>query len=340
MMEAVQRNRSWRVRRRAGVLCAAANALLIALYPVTGSAQTTGFSVPPAAWGALALVLILLGALGFVIFVLLQREKEAQRQRGPQRRVQKRMPENPAWRDSGKGRRSRDPTDLRPMDEDLPPITLLTGATWAEKTQKEELPSQASLIAGAPETPTNVYKTGYNPFFRHNTTENIEVAEVADLVQQAELMLTLANYPAAISMLTRHIRDTEKPAPKAWLMLFDLYARTNREEQYANLAKGFRIQFNAEVPSWNAQKGEAARDLELYPQVMERVCKAWFTSGARALLESLLYDDRGGARAGFALPAYFDLIFLLDMLDSVAVVAREDTERRAIEAKLQINPLI
>lgn len=315
--------------------------LLTAAYPATGMAQTTGFRVPPAAWGAIALVFVLLGALGFVIYVLLRREKEAQRQRSPQRRAQKRMPENPVWRDTGKGRRGRDSTDVRQVEDDLPPITLLTGATWAEKKQKEELPSQASLIAGAPsEASDNVYKTGYNPFFRHNTAENIEVAEVADLVQQAELMLTLDNYPAAISMLTRHIRDTEKPAPKAWLMLFDLYAKTNREEQYANLAKGFRIQFNAEVPSWNAQKGEAARDLEQYPQVMERVCKAWHTSGARALLESLLYDDRGGARAGFALPAYFDLIFLLDMLDAVAIVAREDVERRAIEVKLQINPLI
>jgi hypothetical protein len=309
--------------------------------PRTALSGTAGFTVPAAAWGALALVLVLLGALGFVIYALVKREQEAQRQRRPQRRAQRRMPENPAWRDTGKGRRARDPTDMRPVDDDLPPITLLTGATWAEKNQQKDLPSQASLIAGAPPEAAgaNIYKTGYNPFFRHNTAESIEVAEVADLVQQAELMMTLENYPAAISMLTRHIRDTEKPAPKAWLMLFDLYAKTNREEQYANLAKGFRIQFNAEVPSWNAQKGEAARDLEQYPQVMERVCKAWMTSAARPLLESLLYDDRGGARAGFALPAYFDLIFLLDMLDALAAVAKEEVERRAIEAKLQINPL-
>jgi hypothetical protein len=298
-------------------------------------------ALPMVAWIAIGgFVLIILALIGMVVAIW---RKEAANRRPPpaKKRSRTSKPDNPAWRETGKGRRSRDPTDVKLPDDDLPPITVMTGAVWADKEQA--IPRQSSLIATAPapaDDASNVYKTGYNPFFRHAGTDQIQVEEVADLVEQAELMITLANYPAAISMLTRHIRDTETPSPKAWLMLFDLYVKTEREDQYTNLAKGFRIQFNADVPSWSQQKTEPTRNLEDYPRVMDRICGAWGGKDIKPLLTSLLFDDRGGSRAGFKLEAYADLLLLLDVVEALVSIEVEIAERREIERKLQSKPLV
>jgi len=145
---------------------------------------------------------------------------------------------------------------------------------------------------------------------------------------------TLGDYGAAIAILTRHIRETEKPAPKAWLMLFDLFAKTERQDQYENLAKGFRILFNAEIPSWSSQKTEASKTLEEYPQVMEKAQRLWGLPSCKSFLDSLLVDDRGGARKGFMLPAYTDILFLLDIIDVEELMAREGREQRDIMMKI------
>ncbi len=317
-------------------------AVTIASLSISSAAQAQALGkLPPVLWVAIggAVVLFIL----LIAFIVAMLKKEATPKAPPtRRRSSSNSPENKVWRDTGKGRRARDATDVRVVDDDLPPITVMTGAVWADPDQPQAVPRQSSLIAAgvAQDTDSNVYKTGYNPFFRQNATEHIQVEEVADLVQQAELMLTLANYPAAISMLTRHIRDTESPSPKAWLMLFDLYIKTEREDQYTNLAKGFRIQFNADVPSWNTQKTEPTRNLEDYPRVMERICSAWNSKDIAALLNSLLFDDRGGSRAGFKLEAYADLIMLQDVIQLQGTIEREIEERREIDMKLQSKPLV
>jgi len=237
-----------------------------------------------------------------------------------------------AWEGADAARAAR---GARPRYDDELPALELGDTQWRELSERAQ--TQSNLVANtiSPGAP-GVYKTGFNPFFRSAETD-IEVEEVADLVQQATLMCTLANYPEAISMLTRHIRETEKPAPKAWLMLFDLYAKTARMDQYANLAQGFRILFNAEVPSWNRQLTEASKSLEAYPQVMTKVQRLWGLPSCRAFLESLLYDDRGGNRQGFMLTAYSDIIFLLEVIDAQAALNREQEERQRIEQKLSVN---
>jgi hypothetical protein len=213
---------------------------------------------------------------------------------------------------------------------------------WAVGDEKA-VSSQSNMIAKSkpkPSTDSGVYKTGYNPFFQSSVSQEIEVVEVADVMQQVELLTTLRNYDEAINLLTRHIRETEKPAPQAWLMLFELFVKTERREQYNNLAKGFRILFNAQVPSWDEQASGVAKTLEDYMRVFEKVQRLWGMPTCRAFLESLLYDDRGGNRQGFMLAAYADIIFLLDLIDTADTLAQEDEERRQIELKMSQNPLV
>ncbi|MGA2550070.1 MAG: hypothetical protein ABSF50_07960 [Burkholderiaceae bacterium] len=239
-----------------------------------------------------------------------------------------------AWEGADSARGARDAPRARVMDSDLPPLAMNTTDWGAGNTHDPS--SQSSLIASklsASDPGAGVYRTGFNPFYK--STSHIQVEEVADLVQQAELMTTLENYPVAISMLTRHIRETEKPVPKAWLMLFDLYLKTGRRDQYDNLAKGFRALFNARVPSWDKQVAEETRGLESYTAVMGKLQRLWGLPSCRDFLESLLYDDRGGAREGFTLAAYSEILFLIETIQTSELLAQEEEERRQIELKLQ-----
>ena len=245
-----------------------------------------------------------------------------------------------AWvgADVARGARELDVPPTHWADDDLPPITMVDGR-WVEKSDGRP-PRQADLVAGASagqaeadsENP-GVYRTGINPFF-NSTSQGIEVEEVANIETQAELMAHLGEYDTAVGLLTRHIRDTERPAPKAWLMLFDLYTKTGREEQYKNLGKGFRILFNADVPPWEEQRAGVQRDLEQYPRVVEKVQRLWGMPTCKAFLESLIYDDRGGDRQGFMLAAYDDIIFLLDIIEAFDHIMAAEEDRRLIESKL------
>ena len=218
-------------------------------------------------------------------------------------------------------------------DLDLPSITVAT-THWPE-IDRLKIPSQAGWIAGTQSTlgansgqTESVYRTGYNPFYRPD--ERIEVEEVADVVTQAELLTHLGETKQAILLLSRHIREHEKPAPKAWLMLFELYVKTGRETHYKSLGDGFRVLFNAEVPPWSANPDALSKDLEQYPLVMEKVQQLWGIPTCRGFLDSLLHDDRGGSRQGFMFPAYVDILFLIETIDLLDVMKSDTLGRRPV----------
>lgn len=180
------------------------------------------------------------------------------------------------------------------------------------------------------------YRTGTNPYFLGNDVldAQIDVEEVADVMTQAELLVQLGDPKEAMGLLSRHIRETEKPGPQVWLMLLDLYQSTGREAQYNALADGFRALFNAAVPPWATQARKAERTLEDYPQVMKTLLAAWPSAECRGYLERLLNDDRGGSRQGFSLTAYREILLLVDVLDTGKAIEAELADRREIDRKL------
>jgi len=145
-----------------------------------------------------------------------------------------------------------------------------------------------------------------------------------DPVVLAETLTEMGSYEPAIALLTSHIRDTERPAPAAWLILFDLYARTQRFRQYTALAEGFHALFNAAAPSWEALRTEQHKQLEDYPQLIGKVQRLWGLPTCRSFLESLLYDDRGGVRQGFMINAYRDILLLIEVIDGLAEMKIEE----------------
>ena len=151
--------------------------------------------------GIAAGILLVLLFLG-VVFLILRRESARSSSRKSERVAAPRRARSvpSAWEGADVARGARDTPKPRPaVETDLPPITMNT-TDWGVGTV-EPVMTQSSLIAApaAPQDADGVYRTGFNPFYK--STSHIQVEEVADLVQQAELMVTLENIPVAISML-------------------------------------------------------------------------------------------------------------------------------------------
>ena len=233
----------------------------------------------------------------------------------------------------GRARVARRDADLPAIDHQAtqwPPIDMQSTAGLGV------LPPDA--LGKAPVAPPSPYRTGFNPYYHVGRPENpIEVEEIADTLTQAELLVQLGDPKEAMSLLARHIRDTEKPGPGVWLMLLGLYQTTGREAQYNALADGFRTLFNAAVPPWATSPDVAARDLESYPQVMKRLRDTWPRRECRTFLEGLLTDDRGGSRQGFTLAAYRELLFLVEILEALEQQVEEARDRIEIDRKLGID---
>ena len=81
-------------------------------------------------------------------------------------------------------------------------------------------------------------------------------------------------YDEAIEILIVKIGETES-LPTAWLMLFDLYARTEKRQQYEALAAGFHAQFNAITPNWEDLKTEGLKRIDDYPVVLNKITHSW-----------------------------------------------------------------
>ncbi len=190
-------------------------------------------------------------------------------------------------------------------------------------------------LGKSPAAANSLYRTSFNPYFqRESPAASMDVVEVADALLQAELLVQLGDPKQAMTLLSQHIRETEKPGPAVWLMLLGLYQSTGREAQYNALGAGFKVLFNAEVPPWATSPDLLARDLESYASVIAKLQATWGGPDARSTLESLLNDDRGGSRQGFSLTVYRELIFLGEILDARDAIGVEEEERLGIRRKL------
>jgi hypothetical protein len=143
--------------------------------------------------------------------------------------------------------------------------------------------------------------------------------------------LALHHVDLSIDVLHRHIDDEPRPMPAVWVMLLDLCRTHGREQKFHELALEFHRRFNVRSPNWErypSDRGEPG--LEAYPRLVRAITATWGTHECRRMLDRLLYDNRGGARRGFTLNAYNDLIALRRAAHSVLDTIQSDL---ALEAR-------
>ncbi|MES2933390.1 MAG: hypothetical protein V4805_07880, partial [Pseudomonadota bacterium] len=142
-------------------------------------------------------------------------------------------------------------------------------------------------------------------------TASLKVEEISDVTQEAEFWMSLNEPQRALEILEPQSDVDQPDSPVPWLYLLDIYRDLRDREKYDALRERLERLFNARIPQFGEDVSAVAeRSLEDYPHLLKRICDVWNDSDILALLESLLIDDRDGARAGFDLPIYRDILML------------------------------
>jgi len=156
------------------------------------------------------------------------------------------------------------------------------------------------------ESPNNI---AINPFAVK--VASLKVEEISDVTQEAEFWMSLNDPQRALDILETQ-SEVERPvSPVPWLYLLDLYRDTGNRAKYDTLRARFKRLFNALIPEFDEPKEANPRTLEDFPHLMKRVTDIWGGREIVPFLESLLVDDRDGARVGFELPVYRDILLLI-----------------------------
>ncbi len=151
----------------------------------------------------------------------------------------------------------------------------------------------------------------------------MKAEEISDLMQEAEFWMLLNDPERAIDILEPCARTAHPVSPVPWIYLLDLYRLTGRKDQYHALAARIKRVFNTSATAWDEDAAAApARGLRDYPHVVQTIEDLWEGDEIVPYLENLLIDEREGARAGFDLAVYREIIHLIG-------VARDpDAQRR------------
>lgn len=178
---------------------------------------------------------------------------------------------------------------------------------YAGITQDSEMPrTQDTLVAtaglGLPEDAGSANQ--------RQSANEFKVEEISDVTQEAEFWISLNNPKRAIEILEPYTEDIHPDSPVPWLYLLDLYREVGEQEKYNGLRERFTRLFNARIPLYGDPE-LASQTLEDFPHLLERICTLWSSGDIIPFLQSLLIDDREGARAGFDLPLYRDILLLL-----------------------------
>ncbi len=107
-----------------------------------------------------------------------------------------------------------------------------------------------------------------------NAPRVVAAEELFDIQEQADFFLSLNQPEQAIEVLKNHIADNVETSALAYMDLFDIYHRTDRKIDYAELREEFNHVFNAQVPEFS-QYGAQSNGLEDFPQVLGPIQAAW-----------------------------------------------------------------
>lgn len=201
-------------------------------------------------------------------------------------------------------------------------------------------PSTATQASATPPPEPIKPKTGLAYYHVGDTSHHLSVSELAQITEEARVFLTLGHPDKAILALRDHLDSHADTAPAPWLMLLDLYRRTDNRGEYERSAAEFRHRYNAFIPPWeDPNAGQEGPGLEAYPHLVKQICDLWGNPACKAFLDELLYDNRGGNRIGFNLGAYQDIMLLRSILESPILAAKPAVERTAQMVAPPLAPL-
>jgi hypothetical protein len=165
-----------------------------------------------------------------------------------------------------------------------------------------------------------------------NATTLDEHFEVNPVMELADIMLSFGRVKGAAQALQEFIDNNPQEALQPWIRLMDVYRMAGMRAEFENVARNLNQHFNVEVQSWEQGSGQleivpmdnadvppvAPRPqcLEDLPRLMNTAVELWKEGDVVGYLYQLLRDNRGGQRAGFALPVVEDILFLIELKET------------------------
>lgn len=128
-------------------------------------------------------------------------------------------------------------------------------------------------------------------------------------LELAEIMLSMGLGHGATQTLADKIRAEPKQALRHWLRLLEIYRRNGQQEEFERSSEDLRLHFNVRPEDWHAQPG-APLTLENFPHIAKRLTELWGRPDCLVYMQSLLDDNRGGARSGFPQAIAEELLLL------------------------------
>ena len=132
-------------------------------------------------------------------------------------------------------------TPYVPVTAPPPPTSLGTGRN-GQRTER---------VTAPPDRPPMPESFAFLPFSAGHAARELGVSDLAQATEKASVFVPVGRPEEAIDVLRDHIDHEPKPSPMAWLMLLDLYRKTGRHSEFADVSQRFHLEFNAETLAWD-----------------------------------------------------------------------------------------
>lgn len=190
-----------------------------------------------------------------------------------------------------------------------------TGVAWLLHRRRTPPPEQARMEyvpkpAQPAAQPSHFHEFDSHPLNFHESSST-EIRE--DLEDAVEVFVAHQHGDLAIQLLEEEIRATPKASPTPWLLLLDLLHQQKKTDRYEATRQACKQYYNLDMPAYGDILVFGKKGLETYPHLVERLCKLWALPDASVFLDTLLHDSRDGARTGFGLETFHEILFLKEL---------------------------
>jgi len=143
--------------------------------------------------------------------------------------------------------------------------------------------------------------------------------EANPVMELADIMLSFGRVKGAAQALREYIDSNPQEALQPWIRLMDVYRMAGMRDEFEEVGRNLNQHFNIEVQHWEKLAPSdvpAAGSIEEMPRIMSMISELWWTGDVVGYLYQLLRDNRGGKRAGFALPLVEEILFLIELKET------------------------
>lgn len=166
----------------------------------------------------------------------------------------------------------------------LPPVGPDTGDVWSSSSSSD---APASAVAA---TPAFLTRSPQAMTWSDARQAQDYLRQVAEAIEQADAYVAAGQAESAASVLRKLISERQGAPRAPWLMLLQLYRKTEKREAYDALAQRFSERFGRSAAAWEVEVPGHEAGLDSDPDLLQAIWARWGSPESMGLLSKLLYD--------------------------------------------------